>query len=173
MASPSTAAVTVALHDGRQAIIRPIRREDAAATAAFFEGLSSSSKHYLFLGGIPRLSDAALERLCDPAHADDMAYVATTADAPAREIGVCRYAGADSELGAEIAVAVADDWQHQGLGRLLLERLIAYAREHGVRRLYSMDAVTNEPMRRLARELRFVERADPNDVHQVIYSLEP
>jgi len=86
-------------------------------------------------------------------------------------VGVCRYAGASAD-GAEISVAVADDWQHQGLGQLLLRRLIDYARTHGIRRLYSMDAVNNDRMRHLARQVGFAEHPDPADIHQVIYSLQ-
>ena len=53
------------------------------------------------------------------------------------------------------SVAVADDSQHQGLGKLLLRRLIEHARIHGVRRLTSMDAASNHAMRRLARDVGF------------------
>jgi GNAT superfamily N-acetyltransferase len=173
MTTPATEEHLVTLRDGRRVLLRPIRRDDAAATTQFLEGLSSSSKHFLFLGAIARLSDAELARLCDPDHGQDMAYVAVAADASEREIGLCRYAGAGGAEGAEISVAVADEWQHRGLGTLLLKRLIAYAREHGVRRLYSMDSIANEPMRRLARELGFVETRDREDPHQAIYSLEP
>ena len=165
----------VALRDGRRVVIRAIRRDDVARNAAFLERLSPPSKHFLFLGGISRLSDAALQRLCDLDHSHDMAYIALAADAatPAdeRQVGVCRYAGADAD-GAEISVAVADDWQHQGLGQILLRRLIDYAGTHGIRRLYSMDAVNNERMRQLARHVGFGEHADPSDTHQVVYSLQ-
>jgi RimJ/RimL family protein N-acetyltransferase len=174
MSKSITDSTTVTLRDGRRVTIRPIRRDDVPRTAAFIDGLSSDSKHALFLGGITRLSDAALQRLCASEDARDMAYVATVPEAGGeRQIGVCRYAGADSPEGAEISVAVADDWQHQGLGRLLLGRLIEYARKHGVRRLYSMDAASNHAMRRLARDVGFSERPDPDDIHQVIYSLQP
>jgi long-chain acyl-CoA synthetase len=177
MPTPTTEASTVTLRDGRRVTLRPVRRDDVARTAAFLDELSPPSKHFLFLGGITRLSDTALRRLCDPDYAHDMAYVAVTANTAAgeseRQVGVCRYAGADSQRGAEISVAVADDWQHQGLGKLLLSRLIEHARSHGVHRLYSIDAATNEPMRRLARELGFREEPDPDDIHQVVYSLQP
>jgi RimJ/RimL family protein N-acetyltransferase len=164
----------ITLPDGRRVTIRPIRRDDVARTAAFIDALSTTSKHALFLGGISRLSDAALRRLCDSHDARDMAYVATAAAADGeRQVGICRYAGADAPEGAEISVAVADEWQHQGLGKLLLRRLIDYARAHGVRRLYSMDAASNQPMRRLARDVGFSEQPDDDDIHQVIYSLQP
>jgi acetyltransferase len=171
-----TESVTATLHDGRKVVIRPIRPDDVTRNAAFLAALSPASRHYLFLGGITHLSDAALKKLCDPDYAHDMAYVALAADGgppgQERQVGVCRYAGADSENGAEISVAVADDWQHQGLAQLLLRQLIEYARAHGVRRLYSMDAAGNERMRRLAHKAGFAEEADPDDIHQVIYSLQ-
>ena len=167
---------TETLADGRRVTIRPIRPDDVQGNAAFLEALSPPSKHFLFLGAISRLSDEQLRRLCDLDYSQDMAFVALAADdgsgAPPREVGVCRYAGAgDVAHGAEISVAVADDWQHQGLGKLLLRRLIDYARAHAVPRLYSMDSIYNDRMRKLARQLDFAEHADPQDPRQVIFSL--
>jgi GNAT superfamily N-acetyltransferase len=175
MSTSTTAPIEVTLRDGRRVTIRPIRRDDVARTAAFIDALSPQSKHALFLGGIARLSDAALERLCNSTHPCDMAYVATVPAAGGeRQIGVCRYAGgADASADAEISVAVADDWQHQGLGKLLLHRLIEHARARGIGRLYSMDSASNDAMRRLARDVGFSEQRDPDDIHQVIYSLRP
>jgi GNAT superfamily N-acetyltransferase len=164
---------TETLQDGRRALIRPIRREDIERTAAFIDSLSSPSKHFLFLGGVARLSDDALRRLCDPDYAHDMAYVALEAGSPkTREIGVCRYAGSDGTHGAEISVAVADDWQRRGLGKRLLRHLIDYARTHGVTRLYSIDSAANTRMRALARDLGFREQTDPDDPTQVICYLD-
>jgi GNAT superfamily N-acetyltransferase len=163
------------LRDGRRVLIRPILPNDVARNAQFIAKLSPPSKHYLFLGGVAQLSDLALRRLCDPDYAHDAAYVALAfgAHGEAREqVGVCRYSGADPIKGAEISVAVADAWQHQGLGKILLRHLIYYARVHGVARLYSMDARDNERMRRLARDLGFSEHPDRDDIHQVIYSLD-
>jgi GNAT superfamily N-acetyltransferase len=165
------------LADGRQVTIRPIRQDDVQRNAAFLESLSPPSRHFLFLGAISRLNDEQLRRLCDVDHAEDMAFVALAVDPrnPAQQVqvGVCRYAGArDASQGAEISVAVADDWQHQGLGKMLLRHLIAYARTHGVPRLYSIDSVYNDRMRKLARHLGFAEQTDPQDRHQVIYSID-
>jgi GNAT superfamily N-acetyltransferase len=130
----------------------------------------------LFLAGIAQLSDTALRQLCDPDYAYDMAYIALGLDAKTGEtrdqVGVCRYGGADPIKGAEISVAVADAWQHQGLGKILLRHLIDYARAHGVPRLYSLDAVNNVRMRELARSVGFTEQRDPEDKNQVIYSLD-
>jgi GNAT superfamily N-acetyltransferase len=156
-------------------LIRPIRRDDVDRNAAFLDSLSQSSKHFLFLAGVSDLSGEELNRLCDLDYAHDMAFVAIDASSGAtpRQIGVCRYAaGSDAKKGAEISVAVADDWQHRGLGKRLLARLIDYARAHGVTRLYSIDSFANNRMRQLARDLGFHEQPDPDDRSQVICYLD-
>jgi GNAT superfamily N-acetyltransferase len=164
------------LLDGRHVLIRPIRPSDVERNARFIEKLSPPSKHFLFLGGVAQLSDVALRHLCDPDYAHDVAYIALALDSRTGEtrdqVGICRYAGADPIKGAEISVAVADEWQHQGLGRILLHHLIDYARAHRVPRLYSLDALNNSRMRELARDVGFTEQRDPDDVSQVIYSLD-
>jgi acetyltransferase len=162
------------LKDGRRALIRPIRRDDVHRNTAFIDSLSPPSKHFLFLGGVARLSDEALRRLCNPDYSHDMAYVALDARGgyQQRQIGVCRYVGNDATKGAEISVAVADDWQRCGLGKRLLSHLIDYARAHGVTRLYSMDSAANNRMRKLARDLGFTEKPDPDDPSQVVCHLD-
>jgi GNAT superfamily N-acetyltransferase len=174
--SNSSDGWTETLADGRRAIIRPIRPDDVARNREFLEALSPPSRHFLFLGGIARLDDEELRRLCNPDHASSMAFVALAADPKgtetSRQVGVCRYAGAGAANGAEISVAVADDWQHQGLGTALLRRLIDYARAHGVKRLYSMDSAVNDHMRKLGADLGFTVARDPDDSCQIILSLE-
>jgi GNAT superfamily N-acetyltransferase len=163
------------LADGRRVLVRAICPDDIARNIAFLQGLSPPSKHFLFLGGVNRLSDAELRRLCDPDYENDMAFVALAAEPGSsqkgRQVGICRYAGTSSTEGAEISVAVADDWQHQGLGQKLLRRLIHHARAHGVKRLYSIDSAANDGMRKLGAQLGFTEGRDPNDRRQVILSL--
>lgn len=164
---------TETLGDGSRVRIRSIRPGDAATQNAFIEGLSAESRRLLFLGGIAHLREHELERLCSPDHVHDMAYVAIAPGPDGEQIGLCRYASArPADHEAEISVAVADAWQHKGIATLLLRRLIDHARAHGVKRLYSMDAATNERMRRLARHLGFSETPDPQDVRQVIYSMQ-
>src|SRR5262245_19842799 len=106
------------LKDGRRALIRAIRGDDVERMTRFLDALSPPSKHFLFLGGVTHLTDDALRKLSAPDYAKEMAFIALDAGsgkAP-RQVGVCRYAGANSADGAEISVAVADEWQRVGLG---------------------------------------------------------
>jgi GNAT superfamily N-acetyltransferase len=105
-----------------------------------------------------------------------MAYIALGLDSQSGEareqVGVCRYAGADPVKGAEISVAVADQWQHQGLGRILLRHLVDYARARGVPRLFSVDALNNSRMRALAHAVGFTPQPNPEDHNEIFYSLD-
>ena len=69
-------------------------------------------------------------------------------------------------------MTVAEEWQHQGLGVLLMKHLIDMAREKGIRRMYSLDSAENVQMNDLARFLGFTARVDPDGAAQVIHELE-
>ena len=157
---------------GHQVTIRPLGPGDVDLERAFIDNLSPQSKHYRFLGGVNHLSNAQLKKLCDIDFDHRMAFMASvTVDGKETEIGVSRYAEDAAGSGCEFAVTVADDWQHKGLGTLLMHKLIDFARDHKVKRLYSVDLADNAHMRQLAQDLGMQSERDPDDVHQVIYSL--
>ena len=85
---------TETLKAGRRAVIRPIRRDDVERNKRFLDELSPASKHFLFLGGVVRLTDDALRKLVDPDSAKEMAFVGFDAgsQSPSRQVGLCRYA---------------------------------------------------------------------------------
>lgn len=153
-------------------MIRPMRAADMDLEAKFVRGLSPQSRHYRFLGGVKELSDRELKRLCNVDGHRSMAFVASVVEnGEETVIGVSRYAPNATGDIREMAVTVADAWQNKGLGTRLARQLIQHAREHGVRTLYSMDLADNDAMRHLARDLGMTAVPDPDDPHQVIYSL--
>ena len=152
--------------------IRSIHPADSAMENKFVRNLSVETKHYRFLGGVKELSPAELKRLCGVDGVHSMAFVATVQrSGHETEIGVSRYAECPSDGVGEMAVTIADAWQDKGLGRLLVNRLITYAKDHGVKQLYSVELEDNIAMRKLAGELGMSVRRDPDDANQVIYSL--
>jgi acetyltransferase len=72
---------------------------------------------------------------------------------------------------AEFALVVGDAWQRRGLGRHLLERLIAIARERGVKRLVGQVLAENGPMLELTRKLGFTA-APTEDATVIAVSLD-
>jgi GNAT superfamily N-acetyltransferase len=130
-------------------VIRPIEPDDKAGLSAAFERLSDESRYRRFLSPHARLSNAELRYFTEVDHRDHEALVAI--DPRTREgVGVARFVRdrvrADS---AEVAVAVADDWQGRGIGTELLRRLADRAREEGVARFTALALAGNEPMRHL------------------------
>ncbi|QJP95406.1 MULTISPECIES: GNAT family N-acetyltransferase [Pseudomonas] len=160
-----------ALKDGRHILIRPLAQKDREREYAFIKRLSPESRHMRFLAQINEPGKAMLDQLMDTDNKKRMAYIALVHEnGQLIEIGVSRYAATD-EHECECAVTVADEWQHLGLGTLLMEHLIKAARRNGFHRMYSVDASSNAPMRDLARELGFETHHDPESSSQVIHSL--
>ena len=87
------------------------------------------------------------------------------------EIGVARYAPYTGSNSREIAVTVADEWQHRGLGTTLVKHLIKTAKLNGVTHLYSVGLADNRAVAALAQNLGVASIRDPSDPRQVIYSL--
>jgi RimJ/RimL family protein N-acetyltransferase len=157
---------------GQTVTIRPLCHADADLEQDFVRRLSPESKHYRFLGAVHELTPQEVKRFCNVDGHHSMAFIATVEkDGRPRMIGVSRYAPCAESSAREIAITVADDWQYRGLGTRLARALIQHAREHGVRKLYSVDLADNARMRMLARDLGMEASPDPEDSHQVIYSL--
>jgi acetyltransferase len=76
-------------------------------------------------------------------------------------------------LGAEFAIAVADEFQRRGLGTQLVSRLLAYAAAKGVRRLFGEVLVDNHGMLALARRLGFRIRTNISDPRTVVATILP
>ncbi|MFC3194887.1 GNAT family N-acetyltransferase [Marinicella sediminis] len=162
------------LKGGTRLTIRPITLSDQTMEKAFFEQLSQESRHYRFLGGVSELSSQTLAKLCDMDYCHDMAFLAVINSGKEEQIiGVVRYAeDPKSPHVAELAVTVADDWQHQGIATELLTRLIQYAQSKGIKKIYSVDSYANRKMQQLASDFGFKSHPDPDDSTQVIYEID-
>jgi GNAT superfamily N-acetyltransferase len=160
------------LLDGTAVFIRPIHKPDAALEREFIEHLSARSKRLRFLGAIGTPSDTLVRQLTDFDDRREAAFAALLArDGEKHFIGASRFALGADRKSCECAITVADEWQHKGLGTLLMRHLIDVARERGVREMVSLDAAENPEMRELAEYLGFSREADPLDATQVIHRL--
>lgn len=158
--------------DGSTVRIRPIKPGDEDIEATFMHQLSPTAKRYRFLGGVRNLSPEQLEKFCNVDGDKTMAFVAMIdQDGEELQIGVSRYAPDTDVNTREIAITVADGWHDRGLDAALAERLVTYARDHGVTRLYSVELAENDEMRRLAKQIGMTATRDSSDARQVIYTL--
>ncbi len=156
---------------GEAITIRPIRLLDQAMEAEFVRRLSPETRRFRFLGSTRELSPALLRSFCEVDGRHSMAFVATVnIDGQETEIGVARFAPNSADDVREMAITVADAWQHKGLGTALATQLFEFAKDHGIRELHSIDLAENSSMRQLAAEMGMTARHDPEDARQVIYS---
>ena len=144
---------TERLRDGREIVVRPIRPDDRAELAAGMQRLSPESRYRRFFTPTSELSESQLTYLTEVDHHDHEALVAVEPGTD-HGIGVARFirSAEDREV-AEVAVAVADSWQGQGVATALLDRLAERARAEGVRRFSAEILAENRPMLELIEEV--------------------
>jgi GNAT superfamily N-acetyltransferase len=112
--------------------IRTLRGGETDVVQSVFDQLGARSRQLRFGGAKTSLSTVELAELTK---LDDRRH-ALVAFADRVPIGIARLVrDADDPATAEVAFAVADDWQGRGVGTALLERLTADARAAGVTRL--------------------------------------
>ncbi len=156
----------VTLKDGTQIVIRPIHPDDAADLQDAFQRLSMESIYLRFLSVKKELTDEEARILSSVDYTSRMAFVAICMENEHEiVVGVSRYAllDADDPEMAESAVVVADEYQGRGIGKLLLRRLVSYARAKGIHYLCGNMQIGNNRMLELVRrsglphQTRFVE----------------
>jgi RimJ/RimL family protein N-acetyltransferase len=122
--------------------IRPLRDGDTVTVSAVFARLGQRSRERRFCGAKPRLSDLELETL---ARVDrDRHVLVAYADGDSEPVGIARLARTGSS--AEIAFAIADEYQRRGVGSTLASELAADARAAGITRLTATICGDNPPM---------------------------
>jgi len=160
------------LNDGTRVNVRPIQEDDIERERAFIMGLSPQSRRLRFLGQIGEPSMALLKRLTHVDYLRDAALVGLAdGDSSDRFLGVGRFSTSSDGRQCECAVAVLDDWQHLGLGVVLMKHLIAVARDRGIGTMYSFDLAENRAMADLADYLGFDRHLDCDDASMVMYTL--
>jgi GNAT superfamily N-acetyltransferase len=143
------------LSDGTEVRLRLLRASDRGKLAAGFRRLSPESRYRRFFSPMPKLSERMLRQLTQT---DDWDHLAIIAEPVARDgaaaLGVARYVRQrDTPETAEASVAVIDEMQRKGLGRLLLTTLVEAARERGIHRFRASILAENEAGKLLLQSL--------------------
>jgi acetyltransferase len=110
-----------------------------------------------------------LARLVQIDYAREMAFIATTqlSDGSMETLGVVRAVTDPDNVQAEFALLVRSDLKRQGLGRLLLARIIEYLRSRGTQRMVGEVMAENVAMRALVGSFGVACKRHPLD-HTVV-----
>ena len=139
------------LVDGIRVCLRAIRPDDKERLRIAFKRLSPQSVYKRFCNPITELTSGDLRQLTELDFRNHVGLVLTVEEETGeRLIAVARFVrvapGADR---AELAFAVADDYQSRGAATLLLHELVALARDCGVREFVAQMLQDNVEMLRV------------------------
>ncbi len=161
------------LPDGRAFQMRPIRPEDEPIFQTLFSGLSEKEIRMRFLHPMRTLSHSQAARLTQIDYDREMALVlAAPANAREQELyaHVQLLCDPDDER-AEFSILVRHDLGGKGVGRMIMERILAYARSLGIKEVYGDVLIENKAMLRLAEKLGFTSHFDPENPGSVVVTL--
>ncbi len=146
---------------GVNVTIRPIRPEDEPLMVKFNESLSDRSVFMRYLQVINLSQRTGHERLSRLSFIDydrEIALVAVRSNPMTNEpevMGVARLRKQHSTTQAEFGLIVSDQFQHQGLGKELLTRLLQIGRDEQIRTIFGMVLTENLDGVRLVQSLGF------------------
>jgi acetyltransferase len=152
----------VALRDGTAIVVRPVRPDDETLYGAFFAEVTAQDLRLRFFAPIKEFGHAFVARLTQIDYARAMAFVAIE-EASGRMLGSVRlHANANYDSG-EYAILVRSDLKGKGLGWLLMQMIIDYARAEGLKTIEGQVLSENTTMLEMCRELGFDIAPDPHE----------
>ncbi len=139
------------LKDGRSVIVRAVRPDDKTTILQGVSLFSNDSLYKRFHGAKSSLTDHELKYLTEIDYLHHVALLAVLEE-NAQAIGGGRFIAYDKTLPpriAELAFAVADNFQGLGAGTIILKHLIKISREIGIKTLEAEVLAENMAMIRV------------------------
>ena len=165
----------VTLRDGRQFLLRPIRPEDEPLIQDMLAHSTEDDIRLRFFTPLKQLTHEVAARMSQIDYHREMALVAE-APRPKDEpplgngapngktiFGVVRISADPDNEKAEYAVMVRSDMKGLGLGYLLMNEIIGYAKDRGTREVFGEVLRENTTMLKMCEELGFQRTNDPDD----------
>lgn len=123
------------LKNGAGVFLRPVMPADSQLIVDMFNKMSPQSIYFRFLRQLNALPENMIRKFTHVNYNSESALVAVIQeDGKDAIIAVGRYGYDPDEDITDLAVAVRDDWQHLGLGKSLLRKIVDIAKEHGISR---------------------------------------
>ena len=159
------------LRGGERVVIRQVRPEDMALYPDFLSHVGTEDLRLRFFARVAELSAEESKKLSHLDYAHEMAFIALD-EATGQMLGLVRLKDELDEQTAEFAILVRSRLKGHGLGWLLMQRVIDYAKEKGLRRVYGDVLVENTTMLQMCVELGFHEVDMGSDIRRVVLNLE-
>jgi acetyltransferase len=158
------------LRDGTKILVRPVRPEDEPLYGPFFAAVTQEDLRLRFFAPVKEFGHTFIARFTQIDYARAMAFIALE-ESSGKMLGVVRlHADANYERG-EYAILVRSDLKGRGLGYMLMQMIIEYARAEGLKTIEGQVLGENTAMLAMCRELGFDVAADPADPDACIVKL--
>ncbi|SEF39264.1 bifunctional acetate--CoA ligase family protein/GNAT family N-acetyltransferase [Vibrio hangzhouensis] len=153
---PTELEETLTLHDGSMISLRPIRPEDEPYHADFIKNVTKEDLYKRFFSDVGEFNHEALANLTQIDYDREMAFVAVDLGySTPHIIGVSRVLVTPDNTDAEFAILIRSDLKGKGLGKILMNKIIAYCRDKKTHQISGMTMPTNRGMLTLAQKLGF------------------
>ena len=142
---------------GETVTIRPIRPEDEAAHNELLGAMTPEDLRMRFFGAVRSFDHSQVARMTQIDYDREMAFIVSFTDVSGRDhtLAVARAVADPDNETAEFAIAVRPDQKGKGLGRLMMTRIIDYARSRGTAWMVGEALRENSAMISLAKSCGF------------------
>ena len=168
---PSSGEIRETIRGGERVLVRPARPEDMALYPDFIRGVGAEDLRLRFFAHVAELSAEEVDKLGHLDYRKEMAFVALD-EGSGILLGLVRLKDELDEQTAEFAILVRSRLKGHGLGWLLMHRVIDYAREKGLRRVYGDVLSENAGMLQMCAELGFRAQERGPGFKRVVLDLE-
>ena len=148
-------AEVIVLRDGSPALLRAIQPDDRERLQTAFLALEPESVYLRYFTSKHKLTEADLDRLCQPDFVERVVLLVTVGSGAGEIIvgsgGYVTQTSSGGARSAELAFAVADKFQGQGFACKLLGVLTDIARQAGIQRFDAVVLAQNAPMLKVLR----------------------
>jgi len=153
----------ITLRDGRVVHIRAARPSDEDEFLQAFERIDDAARYMRFMRSVREPNRERLRQVLASFPQAGEAVIATVPAADGFDIAGSALYFVEREGSCEFAITVTPQFARTGLGRALMNALIASARTRGLQHMVGYVLTINEPMLALARKLGFSVGSDPED----------
>ena len=160
-----------ATRSGRTLRIRPVRPEDDGLYRAFFRHMEPQDLRQRFFTAVNALTPGIIAKLTLIDYARSMVLLALD-DERDDMLGAVRLHADPDHRSGEFAILVRSDQKAQGIGWVLMRRILDFARAEGLSEVHGQVMRSNAAMLAMCSELGFDVSSDPADRSIALVRLE-
>jgi GNAT superfamily N-acetyltransferase len=141
------------LPNQRRVWVRPLRRCEGGVVRDLYDHLSPRTRYLRFFSPMPALPDSVVRLLTCGDYRRRLSLVAEMETPDGAEVVALGSFAAIDEHCAEVGLVVRDEWQRQGIGVALAQRVLVAAEARGFDRFVAHTLWDNGVLRKLLKHV--------------------